>query len=185
MLLLRFIGECADLSLAARQATLLGAPPIEQSSRIETHFQSSEGYLLLREFRDADDLSQPEGAAQAVRQAQLATELPGDDAGAWLVAEARAKEPEAMKAFFARTAGIRGVVRSTRITYPFYDAFIHLDDVAGLGGFICVELELKEGDDPAAARSKASSLAETIGAIGPELGSYIDLLPSARRASGG
>jgi adenylate cyclase class IV len=178
---LALISPCNDLSLAARQATLLGAGAINQAVWVDTFFRSPEGFLRLREFRDSLEIvGAEERPPSAPQLARLIADY--DDEGATRSVEMTVREPDDAKAFFARSLGIRGIIRQGRLTWQFHEFLVHFDEVAGLGDFIVVEKEIGEESNLAPLRESLDSIATAFGAAeGDFSASYIDRLagPSA------
>jgi predicted adenylyl cyclase CyaB len=87
-------------------------------------------------------------------------------------------EPENLKTTLARALGTRGVVRKTRYLYQVGQTRVHLDDVAGLGQFMELEVVLQDGQSDAEGRAIAEELKSRLGVEDPDLieGAYMDLL---------
>ena len=70
---------------------------------------------------------------------------------------AESRDPENLKATLALALGVRGVVKKTRYLYMVGQTRIHVDDVAGLGHF----MELEVSCAPGKATPKARPLPKT------------------------
>jgi predicted adenylyl cyclase CyaB len=93
-------------------------------------------------------------------------------------------DPQNLKRVLELAYGIRGVVHKTRYLYLVGQTRIHLDDVAGLGQFMELEVVLEEGQSDAEGQRIAEDLMSALGVDRADLidGAYMDLLekPSAR-----
>ncbi len=91
-----------------------------------------------------------------------------------------ADDPDGLEVTLSRALGVRGEVRKTRRLYMTGRTRIHLDEVAGLGTFMELEVVLAEGEDPAAGEAEARALMRELGIDEADLvaSAYIDLLES-------
>lgn len=88
--------------------------------------------------------------------------------------------PENLKRVLELAYGIRGVVRKTRYLYLVGQTRVHLDDVAGLGQFMELEVVMKDGQSDAEGQAIAEALMASLGVERSDLieGAYMDLLES-------
>lgn len=89
--------------------------------------------------------------------------------------------PAPLHAALAAALGTVGRVRKRRRLYIVGNTRIHLDDVAGLGSFLELEVVLAEGQSTAEGVATAHRLFEELGVPSSALveGAYVDLLPPA------
>ncbi len=87
-------------------------------------------------------------------------------------------DPAGLKDVLARAYGIRGVVRKTRYLYLSGQTRIHLDDVAGLGHFVELEVVLRDSQSTAEGQAIAAALMQQLDIRPEDLleGAYMDLL---------
>ena len=92
----------------------------------------------------------------------------------------RTSDPDALKAVLSAAWGIRGVVKKVRLLYHAGQTRIHLDDVAGLGSFMELEVVMRPGQSDADGQSIAADLMAKLGIANADLidAAYIDLLLS-------
>lgn len=90
----------------------------------------------------------------------------------------RTSDPEALKRVLTLAYEARGVVRKTRYLYLVGQTRVHLDDVAGLGQFLELEVVLEEGQSDAEGQRIAEELMASLGVEKSDLleGAYMDLL---------
>jgi predicted adenylyl cyclase CyaB len=90
----------------------------------------------------------------------------------------RTRDPEGLKAVLAKALGVRAVVRKKRTVYFSGQTRIHLDQVAGLGEFIELEVVLEPDQDIQYGTSMAEDLMAKLEIAKGDLvtGAYIDLL---------
>ena len=154
--------------LVARAA---GGPPV-LLRQTDTFFRVPSGRLKLREFSDRPaeliwyerpDTLEPKGS----RFERVAV----PDAGA-------------LRDLLGDALGVRGVVAKTRAYYRVGRTRVHLDDVAGLGRFLELEVEMAEGESLAEGTAEAERLMRAFGVAPDALVAvaYIDLLQAARPA---
>lgn len=95
----------------------------------------------------------------------------------------RTSEPEALRDLLAAAVSLRGVVRKVRMVCLVGQTRIHLDDVAGLGLFMELEVVLEPGQKAAAGNAIARDLVKKLGILKSDLvsGAYIDLLERMSR----
>lgn len=87
-------------------------------------------------------------------------------------------EPAALSAVLGQAVGVRGVVDKRREVFVVGRSRIHLDEVAGLGAFLEIEVVLEAGESAAQGEREARDLLAALGV--PESAlvarAYIDLL---------
>ena len=159
----------ADLgALRARAAALADGPP-ERLEQRDTFFVVPAGRLKLREFGD--------GTAELIQYERR------DADGPKLSRYRRldVPDPAGMRAALTDALGRRAVVAKTREVFLSGRTRIHLDKVAGLGGFMELEVVLAEGEDAAAGEAEARDLRAQLGIAPADLvtGAYVDLLEAA------
>jgi len=90
-------------------------------------------------------------------------------------------DPANLKRVLELAYGIRGTVRKTRYLYLVGQTRVHLDDVAGLGQFMELEVVLREGQSEAEGQGIAEGLMARLGVKRGDLveGAYMDLLDSS------
>jgi predicted adenylyl cyclase CyaB len=93
---------------------------------------------------------------------------------------AKTNEPGNLKTALALALGVRGVVKKTRYLYMVGQTRIHLDDVAGLGHFMELEVVMREGQSDAEGQVIAEDLMRKLGVQEEALieGAYMDLIES-------
>ncbi len=90
----------------------------------------------------------------------------------------RVADPDGLEAVLAAALPLLGEVRKTRRLYRAGRTRIHLDEVAGLGCFMELEVVLADDEDAAAGEAEAERLAAALG-VAPDdavAGAYLDLL---------
>jgi predicted adenylyl cyclase CyaB len=87
-------------------------------------------------------------------------------------------DPDNFKSVLELAYGIRGVVKKTRYLYLVGQTRVHLDDVAGLGQFMELEVVMREGQGDAEGQKIAEGLMASLGVERSDLleGAYMDLL---------
>jgi predicted adenylyl cyclase CyaB len=95
-------------------------------------------------------------------------------------------EPENLKQVLDEGLGIRGAVRKKRRLYRVGNTRIHLDEVAGLGTFMELEVVLTPGQSLEDGQKVAAGLMEKLKIDEKDLivGAYIDLMENRKRISG-
>lgn len=90
----------------------------------------------------------------------------------------RTTDPENLKRVLELAYGIRGVVQKTRYLFLAGQTRIHLDDVAGLGQFMELEVVMGEEQNDAQGQAIAEDLMSALGVERGDLidGAYMDLL---------
>lgn len=90
-------------------------------------------------------------------------------------------DPENLKITLRLAYGIRGTVKKTRYLYIVGQTRVHLDDVAGLGQFMELEVVMQEGQSDVDGQAIAEALMTSLGIERGDLleGAYMDLLESS------
>ena len=93
---------------------------------------------------------------------------------------AKTNEPDNLKTALSLALGVRGVVRKTRYLYMIGQTRVHLDEVAGLGYFMELEVVMREGQSDAEGQAIAKDLMRRLGIREEALieGAYMDLIES-------
>ncbi|GAB4533181.1 MAG: class IV adenylate cyclase [Anaerolineae bacterium] len=88
------------------------------------------------------------------------------------------RDPESLKVALSAALGVRGVVRKQRWLYHVGQTRVHLDEVAGLGWFLELEVVLSPGQSQAEGVAIAHKLMAQLGIEEADLveRAYIDLL---------
>jgi adenylate cyclase class IV len=163
----------------ARTRTLaegLATEPPATLVQHDTFFATARARLKLREFPDAS----PSRPAELILYDRPDTEGPG----ASHYAITRTTDPSGLRAILAAALGEAGEVRKRRTVIMAGRTRIHLDEVAGLGHFVELEVVLAHGEDPARGEAEARRLMTAL-AIDPDdlvAGAYLDLLRAADSA---
>lgn len=94
---------------------------------------------------------------------------------------AHTTDPENLKHVLRLAYGVRGIVTKTRYLYLIGQTRVHLDDVAGLGQFMELEVVMREGQSDVDGQAIAEDLMDRLGVERSDLleGAYMDLLESA------
>ncbi len=152
-------------AFADRARAIAGRDP-ELIPQADVFFAAPRGRLKLRRL----------GAARG----ELIYYERDDDAGPGTSAYDifRTEDPDGLEAALTRALGVRGEVRKTRRLYLSGRTRIHLDEVAGLGVFMELEVVLDDGEDPAAGEAEARALMRELDIAATDLveAAYIDLL---------
>ncbi len=148
--------------LAAR---LAGTPPTILQQE-DTFFPGARGRLKLRR------LSPTDGELISYHRADLA----GTKQSHYLLS--RTNDPAALRAVLADAYGMGTVVTKTRLLYLVGQTRIHLDEVAGLGSFLELEVVLADGQAPEEGHRIARELMAALEVRDEDLieGAYADLL---------
>ena len=93
---------------------------------------------------------------------------------------AKTNEPDNLKTALSLALGVRGVVKKTRYLYMIGQTRVHLDEVAGLGYFMELEVVMREGQSDAEGQAVAEDLMRRLGIREEALieGAYMDLIES-------
>ncbi|MEQ9011492.1 class IV adenylate cyclase [Algiphilus sp.] len=161
-----------DRASQARIAARLADGPSHTLQQEDTFFHVPRGRLKLREFGD--------GTGELIAYQRV--DAFGPRSSSYVRTPTQA--PDSLKAALAAALGIRAVVRKSRTVFVVAQTRIHLDDVAGLGQCIELEVVLQSGQSEAQGRMMAERLMSLLG-IQPQdeiAKAYVDLL--ADRAPG-
>ncbi len=158
--------EVKDASAFQARAEALSDRPVRVIRQEDTFFNVADGRLKLRiEDKNQGQLifyRRPDAAGPKTSFYEI---YPSGD-------------PGALAKVLSAGLGVRGMVRKIRRLYLVGQTRIHLDEVAGLGVFMELEVVLAPGQEEAAGRAIADDLREALG-IGPEAlvqGAYLDLI---------
>lgn len=157
-----------DFDDISRRAEKLSDHPVEIILQEDTFFNTSKGRLKLR------TLAQDKG--QLIYYTRPDQEGPKrSDYHISLTSD-----PENLKRALELAYGIRGIVRKTRYLYLVGQTRVHLDDVAGLGQFMELEVVMREGQMDAEGQAIAEGLMASLGVARNDLleGAYLDLIES-------
>jgi adenylate cyclase, class 2 len=115
----------------------LGAKKIETMRQIDTYFQVKKGRLKLRKFSPtASKLIYYERVENSQQRWSNYYTFP-------------VAEPDNFVDFLKNALPIKIIVDKKRTIYEYENAKIHLDEVAKLGKFIEIEVEVKKGEEQA------------------------------------
>ncbi len=139
--------------------------PVQEISQEDTFFNTPQGRLKLRRLADH---------AQLIYYTRPDQE--GPKRSDYHIT--RSDDPDNLKRVLELAYGIRGVVRKTRYLYLVGQTRVHLDDVAGLGQFMELEVVLDEGQSDSEGQKIAADLMSVLGVEWEDLieGAYMDLL---------
>jgi predicted adenylyl cyclase CyaB len=151
--------------LRRRVETLSDSPP-QVIPQEDTFFNSPQGRLKLRQLKP--DLGQLVFYQR--------TDAAGPKRSNYSIFETR--DPEGLKNALSQALGVRGVVRKTRTLYLVGQTRVHLDEVAGLGDFMELEVVLRPGQTDEEGQAIARDLMTRLGVEEKDLleGAYMDLL---------
>jgi predicted adenylyl cyclase CyaB len=149
-------------------AEQLSDTPVEVLRQHDTFFTCAMGRLKLRE------LSSGEGQLIFYRRANVARTKQSD----YLITATA--DCVGLRAVLSEAWGAQQTVIKTRLLYLLGQTRIHLDDVAGLGSFLELEVVLREGQPPAEGHRIACQLMTQLEIQDADLidGAYADLLPT-------
>jgi predicted adenylyl cyclase CyaB len=154
---------------ADRARALAGAGPtlIEQH---DTFYRAARGRLKLRRF--------PGGGGELIWYDR--PDSTGPKTSDYRLY--RTDDTAALDAVLAGGLEPVGDVRKRRLLYLVGRTRVHLDEVAGLGDFLELEVVLAEGEDAAAGRAEADRLLDALGVAPGDLvaGAYQDLLAARK-----
>jgi predicted adenylyl cyclase CyaB len=149
-----------------RRAEALSDSPVEIIPQEDIFFHTSQGRLKLR-FLSAN-------------QGQLIYYIRPDQEGPKRSDYhiSLTSDPENLKRVLELACGVRGVVRKTRYLYLVGQTRVHLDDVEGLGQFMELEVELRDGQSEDEGQGIAEGLITRLGVKRSDLldSAYMDLL---------
>ncbi len=156
----------ADPDATERLVAAAADGPPAMLRQTDTFFRVPAGRLKLREFTDRP--------AELIWYERPDTAEPkGSD-----FQRADVPDAAALRDLLGVALGVRGVVAKTRRYYRVGRTRVHLDDVAGLGRFLELEVELAEGEDVASGTREAEGLMRAFGVAPDALVAvaYVDLL---------
>lgn len=139
----------------------------------DTFFNCSAGRLKLRTF--------PNGAGELIQYQRKDGFEPTESQ----YVLSQINEPATLKEALSNALGIRAVVRKNRSVYLVGQTRVHLDDVEGLGHFIELEVELRQGESQEIGIEVARDLMDQLEIRGEDLveTAYVDLLESTPSSS--
>jgi predicted adenylyl cyclase CyaB len=161
-----------DLRGIERALDALGAGPPRQLVHEDTFFEGARGRLKLRKLSPASGelihYHRPDVTGPKTSEYTLVTTT----------------EPDHLRQALAAAYGVAGVVRKHRVVRMVGRTRVHLDDVAGLGTFVELEVALADGEPSEDGVAEAHRLLAALGISGDALvaGAYVDLLAGAARA---
>jgi predicted adenylyl cyclase CyaB len=152
-------------ALRVRVAARATAPPAVLA-QTDTFFRVPRGRLKLRERGD--------GSGELIFYERADVAGPRESR----YARVACADPAALAGVLAGALGVRGVVRKRRQLFMIGRTRIHLDDVAGLGSFMEIEVVLADGEAAADGEREARALlaALEVPAAALVAPAYIDLL---------
>jgi predicted adenylyl cyclase CyaB len=152
-------------SLRPRAAAIADHGPTE-IAQDDTFFACDTGRLKLRAFADGT------GELIFYRRA----DQQGPKASFYLLS--RTAEAGALRELMTQACGVTGRVRKDRTLYLAGQTRIHLDEVAGLGSFLELEVVLEDGESVEAGVRTAHEIMAKLGVHTSQLveGAYVDLL---------
>ena len=157
-----------DIDVLRARAEALSDTPVKVIPQEDTFFNTEKGRLKLR--------------VQAPDEGYLIYyERPDQDGPKRSDYHlAKTNEPGNLKTALALALGVRGVVKKTRYLYMVGQTRIHLDDVAGLGHFMELEVVMREGQSDAEGQAIANDVMRQLGIREEALieGAYMDLIES-------
>ncbi|MFT5303210.1 MAG: putative adenylyl cyclase CyaB [Mariniblastus sp.] len=147
-------------SLAAGMAT---AGPIHLT-QTDTFFETHRGRLKIREFGD--------------QTAELIFYERPDCEGPKTSSYIRSTCEPSVKNALAAAYAVSGVVEKRRVVYLIDQTRVHLDQVAGLGTYLELEVVIEDDQAPAVGDAIAQQLMKDLGIEESDLvsGAYVDLL---------
>ena len=156
----------ADVERARRAAESLSGGPPQVFSQVDTFYRIPAGRLKLRRQTGAP--------AELIYYDRPDT--PGPKRSDYAIHTTGA--PDELDRVLQAALGRRAVVRKVRRLYLAGDTRIHLDEVAGLGWFLELEVVLGPGQPVDAGRERAEQLLGHLGVQPADLVSaaYVDLL---------
>ena len=151
------------------RACELADGPAEPIAQDDTFFAVAHGRLKLRQFAD--------GRAELIHYQRPDT----GDAKASDYVRVPVADPAGLREALTRGLGALGRVRKQRLLLMVGATRIHLDEVAGLGDFLELEVVLAAGQTDTQGTAVAEALLLALGLDGaPRVaGSYLDLLGAA------
>jgi len=144
----------------------LSDAPAEILQQEDTFFNTQKGRLKLRIF----------AAARGELIFYQREDRQGPKSSFYLIS--RTDAPEALRAALEGALGIRGIVKKTRLVYHIGQTRVHLDEVAGLGQFIELEVVLHHDQSEEEGEKIAHDLMQQLGIHERDLisNAYVDML---------
>lgn len=155
----------------AAAAAALGDGPAQEIPQHDVFFRVPHGRLKLRRFAD--------GTGELIQYAR--PDRRGPSTSEYVLAPTA--DPDALRDALARALGEAGEVVKRRRLWLAGRTRIHLDDVAGLGHCMELEVVLRPDEDPDAGRAEARALMARLGVTETDLidKAYVDLLNGGTR----
>jgi len=125
-----------DMARTRALAEKLSGSPAVLIQQHDTFFASAQGRLKLRQF------SPEKGELIYYSRADIAGTKQSD----YLIAPTAS--PATLHAVLSAALGARQTVRKTRTLFQVGQTRVHLDSVEGLGSFVELEVELRDGQPP-------------------------------------
>jgi predicted adenylyl cyclase CyaB len=149
-----------------RLAERLSDTPPELLEQHDTFFPAPRGRLKLRQLSP--------GSGELIFYSR--PDVAGARQSDYLIAQTGS--PADLRAVLTAALGVKGAVTKTRRLLRVGQTRIHLDEVAGLGAFVELEVVLREGQTPEEGRRVARQLMTALGIDESDLvaGAYADLL---------
>lgn len=154
------------------QALTRSSLPPEVLYQTDTFYRVPSGRLKLRELKD--------GTAELIAYERPNRAGPKQS----LYVRSPCTDPKSLHEVLARSVGIRGVVEKHRQVIHVGQTRVHLDEVAGLGSFLELEVVLRENQSPEEGEAIAAELMTVFGIASESLieGAYIDLVEAGSEA---
>jgi predicted adenylyl cyclase CyaB len=155
-----------DPETIRRRLRRLGADGPYPIAQHDVFFHSRRGRLKLRHFDD--------GSGELIAYSRA--DETGPATSHYRIVPCA--DPETLRTALAESLGVLGEVRKRRALWLLGRTRVHLDEVAGLGDFLELEVVLDEAEAQSAGEREAGELMETLGVDSSSLvaGAYIDLL---------
>jgi predicted adenylyl cyclase CyaB len=152
-------------SVEERVAALAYEGPIE-IVQDDTFFACTSGRLKLRQLSESDGKLIHYARANSI----------GPKVSEYMVSSTA--EPGVLREVLARSLGVAGRVRKVRTLYVVGRTRVHLDQVAGLGDYLELEVVLRDDEDEQQGQLEAQDLMSKLGVSEHQLtgSSYLDLL---------
>jgi predicted adenylyl cyclase CyaB len=162
-----------DFEAKVQMAASLADRPSVLVEQEDTFFHAVSGRLKLREFGD--------GTGELIQYHRADTKGPKEST----YVRAPTSESVSLKEALANALGVRAVVKKTRRIFFSGQTRIHLDEVAGLGCFIELEVALRPEQSESEGVVIAERLMNQLGIEESHLlpGAYVDLLIENERTN--
>ena len=157
---------CTDFQALKQKAEQLSDTPCQVIPQEDTFFNCSNGRLKLRVLT-------PQHGQLVYYHRQDVT---GPKHSEYQIFET--DNPAGLKVILAEAYGVRGVVSKVRYLYMVGQTRIHLDDVAGLGKFMELEVVLQPDQTDEQGQAIAEELMKKLGILEGDLidSAYMDLM---------